>query len=677
MKPSYKDPRSNVRQQQRDAHVDAGGITGMHRAIGAGSTARGNAYRTPGTVDDPDAGDMAEPPFSPKRHFNEAGPDDFDVSDAPREPMRARRRGPPPVPDRRPRAAGRLPGVPGQPPPLKKGFGTRREGAGDWDQGDAARTPSPEVDFDLTDRQTGKVYRAKGRSPADAKGRLFKSEPDLGDRDPFDFVAVGPGESDPRHGVKSAEPRQRWADLSANGPEDGSWSAHMASPTTMAPLGKQRLAGPRAVTTPMQPAAGQKTQPLGAPTAPDIAVGSGHTAQAVTRDIDRNEPQTTLFRRGAPEPKTRRYDPSLKDVDWNRESVSRPGDQRESSAGGSLAGFQAPIGDHDEPDGIRELREAIRSIISEIVRKVKGEKSKYAVYAPNPKKKKAPKKVGEYPDRVSAQKAELQRGLSKGSAKQLKRKRERIAKLEKDPEKRAKARADDMRDKPKGRSKGAGRSRPKTESVATGDRDPLRAMSLQMSRELSEALFREDDVPGSPWDERLASLNPEHLASDKRLHALHKGVERGSLSALGDGHRAMSKALKRLGRVQPGEPSFDPERRKHFMPCTLCVKGGRGEDGVEIGPFHLYVDGGHVKVEISRDAQKSMGDLDPEVSSDLRGRLVSFQEDELPRIDHALKAVGARDAYLDKLHGRIDGQLGGMSPVEMHLMRQLLRQRRR
>ena len=234
-------------------------------------------------------------------------------------------------------------------------------------------------------------------------------------------------------------------------------------------------------------------------------------------------------------------------------------------------------------------------------------------------------------------------------------------KLSKDPKKRIAAEKDDL----------TGGKKQKKSGAPTHDRKKVKESIVNiMVRQLSERLFSDDEMPGSPWDERISSMHPDAMSSDRKLHALHRGIEKASIGALGDAHKGLTKSLRGMAKVIPGDHAFDPQRKKMFMPVHL------DHDGSEIGPLHLYVDGGHVKIEISKDARDQISQLEPNKARDLRGGLMSFQEDHLPEIDKARKAWTDRDSYLDKLHGRLEKQFGGMSGVEHHLAKSLLSKRR-
>jgi len=326
--------------------------------------------------------------------------------------------------------------------------------------------------------------------------------------------------------------------------------------------------------------------------------------------------------------------------------------RREASGAGAM-GANAPMGRDEQQYEAFKL--AVRQMVREVVRKKAGGGG-YALYAPNKGKKKSPKPVGEFPTRVAAKNAELARFPPK-DPEQLKKMRSRLEKLKKDPKKRSAAERQDI----------SGRKRTKRSGAPARDRKKRKESLVRlMAQDLHERLFHEDEIPGSPWDERISSLHPDAISSDRKLHALHRGIEKASIGALGDAHKGLSKVLRGLVKIHPGDISIDSDRKKTFMPVMLDC------DGFEVGPVHLYIDGGHVKIEVSREAREAIAQLEPDAARDLRGGLMSFEEDHLPRIDAAQKAWQARDTYLDKLHGRLEKHASGLSGVEHHLLKGLL-----
>lgn len=385
-----------------------------------------------------------------------------------------------------------------------------------------------------------------------------------------------------------------------------------------------------------------------------IPASSPQVAQQTAGEWLKNNPAT---QKGAPgtyatmddEDRTDAEHPQGATVDYKRFQVQPS--PNEGVTAGNLAGFQ-------EPTYEQRLRQAVREMVREVVRRKEGGGG-FNLYPPNKGKKKGKKQksVGTFPTRLAAKSAELARFPPK-DPEQLKKLRKRLDKLKKDPKKRSEAEKRDL----------MGPNAPKKVGKPAKDRKKAKkeAFIRAMVRDLHERLFHEDEVPGSHWDEHILSMKPEVVASDKRLHGYHKNMQVASIGALRDAHKAMMKAMKGTAKVHPGDAAFDPERKKMFMPVMLDV------DGAEIGPVHLYVDGGHVKIEVSDDARNAIAMLDPPQARDVRGGLMSFQEDHLPEIDTAKKAWNERDSYLDKVHAKLEKQFGGMSDVERHLAKPML-----
>jgi hypothetical protein len=546
----------------------------------------------------------------------------------------------------------------------------------------------------IKNRKTGQTFGPiAGKTPMDAKKELLANQPMLhggshpnkqdsgGKVTPLDLAAYPFGSEDP--------------DV-AGAPQD---QDRPAAPANDAPAGSPRK-HPRAKLQPMtaqgsdpgdrtagyrrpdfsRPVPNLSGRPERAPLGAASAQALGHKASRSSR-FTRNEPfsfdddETTLsdpprqagVNTGAQTVQTRTQRPGasmaarMGDTDVDVPEIpsiakhrARDRGMRGEGMGVAAMGANGPMGDDDSKK--EAFKEAVRQMVREIVREKEGGGG-YKLYPPNKgKKKKNQKAVGDFPTRFSAKKAELARFPPK-DPEQLKKMRARIDKLSKDPKKRADAERRDLTGKKKPRKSGAPareRKRRKEEFVRL------------MAQDLHERLFHDEEVPGSPWDEQMSSLHPDAISSDRKLHSLHRGMEKASIGALGDAHKGLARALRGIVKVHPGDIAFDDERKQNCMPVMLDC------DGYEIGPVHLYIDGGHVKVELSKDARQAIAQLEPDTARDLRGGLMSFEEDHLPKIDGAQRAWRDRDSYLDRLHGKLSRHAAGLSGVEHHILKGLL-----
>ena len=313
-------------------------------------------------------------------------------------------------------------------------------------------------------------------------------------------------------------------------------------------------------------------------------------------------------------------------------------------------GFQAPI----EDDETKAVREAVKEMISELVRKKPGGGG-YILYSPNRGKKKPPKPVGEFPTKVAARKAELARFPPK-DAEQLKRLRKDLDKLTKDPKKRIQRDKDAMATKKPHKSGAPKHARkPKVDESLSG----------MLARLMTEALFEQEEDGTSPWDERLSSLSPAAVASDKKLQSLQKSIEKSTTTSLDACAKAVTKALKGIARVTSDGVKKDEQKQKTYVKLTADVKG------VAVGPIYVFIEGGKPRLEVSSEAKNAMTRLDPKQAKALRAELVAVQEDVFAEVDTA-SAVQKRDAYLQKIEAQVDDMLSDMNGLQLSIVKNLL-----
>lgn len=326
---------------------------------------------------------------------------------------------------------------------------------------------------------------------------------------------------------------------------------------------------------------------------------------------------------------------------------------------GNMVGFQTPITDDDDEES--KLREAVRNIMTELVRRKPGGGG-YVLFSPNKGKKKLPKSVGEFPTRAAARKAELARFPPK-DAERLKRLRKEIDKMQKDPERRQERDSADMKKPYTVKRKGApARVRPKVKE----------SLQRQVTRTISEALFEDQEETGSGWEERLSSMSATAVASDGKLQSLQKAIEKQTASALDQCVKHVTKALKSIGKVKSDGIKKDEQRQKTYVKMTVDV------GGVAIGPIYVFVEDGKPLIEVSGEAKSSLGRLEPEDSKALRAELVAAQEDAFGDAAEGIQAaVRKRDQYLEKVQSGVDGWMSDMTALELTMMKSLANQKYR
>jgi hypothetical protein len=338
-------------------------------------------------------------------------------------------------------------------------------------------------------------------------------------------------------------------------------------------------------------------------------------------------------------------------------------------------------------DMVREhiVRKVIRSKIREVVRK-KGGGGGFVLYAPNKGKKTESKPVGTFPTKLGAKRAELSRFPPKDPGK-LSRLRKQIAKLMKDPKKRADAekKARDIpgiditpsrRPKKRARRPNPRPAAPavpvKKEHFTRGDIEAA-LLSEVISRQvkaaltarvvLGEGLFREERA-GSEWDEVIGKISDHVLKADHGYQRIQRKMQQATEASLGQAVRIIQKALGPEAKVKAAKKPGS-ENGKTFVPFHIQVEAAL------VGPIYLYVDRGLPAIEMSDEAKNSLTKVTPGAGKAIDAAIGAAQRG-LEKVSGVQQATAERDAYLDKMEHSVDRMISSMTPLQISMLKMLL-----
>lgn len=308
------------------------------------------------------------------------------------------------------------------------------------------------------------------------------------------------------------------------------------------------------------------------------------------------------------------------------------------------------------------VRQLVREKLREVVRKKKGGGG-FTLYSPNKGKKKPSKPVGDFPTKLQAKRAELQR-FPPQDVHKLKRLRKEVDRLQKDPKK-AKEKESEWAGKKKDDAS-------KKRDAAKDKKESLLLIKSLVESAINEALFQEEEDGTSKWDERMVKLSKGALEADKKLQGLQKNIEKKAETVINSAFSAIQKALK--PRKMPAKSNGikkDPQRQKTFLQFVVQM------EGQDIGPFYVFVEGNRPKIEMSDEAKKKLMSVDPESAKMLRAELIMAQENVLDGMTDVTSAVQKRDSYLDKLEQKVDGFLSNLNGTELSVAKSLMVQKYR
>jgi hypothetical protein len=313
------------------------------------------------------------------------------------------------------------------------------------------------------------------------------------------------------------------------------------------------------------------------------------------------------------------------------------------------------------------IRETIRKKIKEIVRKKAGGGG-YVLYSPNKGKKREARPVGDFPTKIGAKQAELQRFPPKDMNK-LKRLRLQIARLMKDPKKRA--------EKEREWAKEKGVERKKARPIANKTRkEGLDNIREALSKVILESLFNESSANSkkeSSWEDYLSGISKQVIAADKKLQNLQRNIEKKTQAMLDDAFKVIGKSIdKKAVKLKNFGIKHSSKNDKIYLAFSSVMSN------VEVEPIYIYIsDTGTPIIKISDRAKVDLTKVDPDVAKLFRADLITVQERVLDNMDELKDAISSRDAYLTKLQDEIDGFVSDLSSLQISLLKQLLAQKYR
>lgn len=318
-------------------------------------------------------------------------------------------------------------------------------------------------------------------------------------------------------------------------------------------------------------------------------------------------------------------------------------------------------------DVVREdvTRLAIRQKISEVVRKKAGGGG-FVLYAPNKGKKKASHPVATFPTKLAAKRAQLARYPPK-DPKKLGRLRKEVARLMKDPKKRAEAERRAM--KQKGTDMGAPAPKAKKAKKESFDRELIErailaeAVITGVKRQMTEGLFKEE-APNSQWDEYLSRISTNVLNNDKGYKRIQNKLQQATEGALAQAMKLVQKSLGGQVKVRAKGGTQFKDGVAH-IPFSLALAAA------DVGPIYVYVDNGIPKIEFSDEAKNALVKVEPEMAKSIRGALASA-EDNLGSVSGVQQATAERDQYLQRLEAQVDKMISNLTPLQISMMKNLL-----
>lgn len=310
------------------------------------------------------------------------------------------------------------------------------------------------------------------------------------------------------------------------------------------------------------------------------------------------------------------------------------------------------------------IRKFVRLKLQEIIRK-KGEG--YALYAPNKKGFNKPKIVGTFPTLLGAKVAQLARFPPK-QINLLNKLRHDIEKLKLFKKKNkfykdTHTKKDDyvankvLSDKPIKKKKSK-----KNESNKK-DFMEKKIISIILKKNLHESvLLEEPDI--------FNMLPLKILDNDGKLKKYKKEIEKKSKDVLNNAFLTIRKNVNSKVKLESEGIKQDTGGNYYFSFNAIL-------DNVSIGPININIVNDIPIIDLTSDAKAALTKIKPESAKIFRADLMITQEKVLDNIKDLYDVVTNRNKYLKNLEDKIDKYIVSLSPVELSLIKNLLKRKYR
>ncbi len=171
------------------------------------------------------------------------------------------------------------------------------------------------------------------------------------------------------------------------------------------------------------------------------------------------------------------------------------------------------------------------------------------------------------------------------------------------------------------------------------------------------------------WDRFVGALSKESIMSDNRLKAILLGLEKSEMGLLNKAVKSVKSALEGSG-FPVKNPKAVKDAANGEVAVNMVVELEENKKEVEVV---VRVENGRPLIFLPDRTKNTINTLNNDESKLFRAELISVQEKELDLMDDLVKASDKRDNYLKNLEGKIDKMVRGLGPLEIAVMKNLLK----
>jgi hypothetical protein len=171
------------------------------------------------------------------------------------------------------------------------------------------------------------------------------------------------------------------------------------------------------------------------------------------------------------------------------------------------------------------------------------------------------------------------------------------------------------------------------------------------------------------WEKFISKLSKETVLSDPKFKAILQAVAKNEAKILGRSVFEIKKVLEGAGPFTVNQKGVDQdEHGEVVMNFEVAIEGGK-----KIG-FSVKIEHGRPLILFPQDSKHILNSLGTDEAKLLRAELMHIQETILDNMHEVVSATQKRDDYLKNLQGKLDKVVGSLGPLQVAMLKNLLKQ---
>lgn len=212
--------------------------------------------------------------------------------------------------------------------------------------------------------------------------------------------------------------------------------------------------------------------------------------------------------------------------------------------------------------------------------------------------------------------------------------------------------------------------KPKKEHLMLMFKESLKRVLMNEGSALSY-VFEQSPLPNDSlaWEQFLQKLSKQTLLSDPKLRSILQNMAKFEVKLLANSVKAIKEVLEATGTFEVEQKKADQDAAGDlFLPFEVALLQNKKKMS-----FAVKIEHGRPLLQFPEQTKAELNMLANDESKLLRSELVHAQETILDEMSEVVDSTAKRDEYLIKTQVEVDKVLKNMPPLQISMMRYLLK----